>query len=242
MPAMKRALATILALGALGGCAEGDRIVYFGLAGEAPTYKPAFEGEGGAERLGRRAPAIPEGRFRPAVLPETGEGALFDAATRARQVYSDRDDEYAFRRRALRVNVLEYETAAAAIRPVPGEPPPTKDARFDARMAAAREALARIEADIVSIHGITIRTERSVVAHGALVAQARRQRGDLPEAIAKAAAATAETARRLQADGQALAGAYLDWMSREREAADAAERLAAARGAESVPGRTLIRP
>ncbi len=212
-----------LALAALVACAETDRVVYLALVGEAPGDKPLYTGLGPSARFARPHPRIPDPGYRPPPLPDTAKaGAAGQAAEAARQVLSDRASDYELRARYLRLNAEEYLAAANPLRPSVGHPLPPFNRLSETRFAAAREALSRVQGDVLSLHGILQRTEQSkgqaeralaaVRAGGAPAAPLLEPLGDGIAAV-----------ERMLKDGEALVGAFVEWMAEQRSALDGLE-------------------
>jgi len=218
----RRALFAGLALAALAGCAESDRVVYLALVGEAPGDKPLYTGLGPSARFGRPFPRIAEPGYRPPVLPEAKAGAAGEAAAAARQLLSDRASDYELRVRYLRLNAEEYINATGPLRPTVGQPLPPLNGTTQARLAAARQALQRIQGDVLSLHGIVQRSEQAKVqAERALAAV--RAGGAAAEPLAKPLADGIANLDKMLKDGDALVGAFVEWMAEQRSALDALE-------------------
>lgn len=214
--------AAVLALAALAACADADRVVFLALVGEAPGDKPLYTGFGASARLGRPYPRIAEPGYRPPVLPEEQAGAAGQAAAAARQALSDRASDYELRVRYLRLNAEEYTTAAGRLRPSVGQPLPAFNGTTQARLTAARAALARVQGDVLSIHGILQRADLGKAqAERALAAV--KAAGKAAEALAKPLADGIAGIERMQKDGDALVGAFVEWMAEQRSALDALE-------------------
>src|SRR5262249_35082061 len=148
-------------LATLAACADADRVVFLALVGEAPGDKPLYTGFGPSARFGRPYPRIPEPGYRPPPLPDTQAGAAGEAAVAARQASSDRASDYELRARYLRVNGEEYLAAAGPLKPAVGQPLPRLNGTTQARLTTARQALARIQGDVLSIYGILQRADQS---------------------------------------------------------------------------------
>lgn len=214
--------AAAFALLALAGCAETERVTYIALVGEAPGDKPLYTGLGLSARFGRPYPGIREPGYRPPVLPDAQAGAAGDAAVAARQVMSDRASDYELRVRYLRVNGDEYMATAALLRPTVGQPLPPLNATTQARLAALRQALSRIQGDVLSVYGILQRADQSKAqAERALAAV--RAAGAAAAPLAKPLGDGIAGIDRMLKDGDQLVGAFVEWMAEQRSALDALE-------------------
>jgi hypothetical protein len=209
-------------VGLLAACADGERLTYLALVGEAPGDKPLYTGSSPSVRLGRPPPGIPEVVFRPPVLPDGPTGAAAEAARAARQVLSDRASDYELRVRYLRLNAGEFLAAVAPLKPVVGQPMQPDNARTQARITAAREAMARIQGDVLSIYGIVQRSEQTKAqAERALAAVRAAGAGAAPLA-APLGEGIASIEKMMQAGGR-LVAAYVEWMGDQRTALDTLE-------------------
>jgi hypothetical protein len=232
--------AAVFALATLAACADADRAVFLALVGEAPGDKPLYTGFGPSARFGRPVPRIPEPGYRPPALPDAQAGAAGAAAMAARQALSDRASDYELRARYLRVSGDEYMAAADRLRPSIGEPLPPFNGTTQARLAAARQALSRIQGDVLSIHGILQRVDHD---------KARAERA-LAAVKAGGAAALAKPLEdgiagigRMQKDGDAMVGAFVEWMAEQRSALDALEdeiRRGAAAGPAILQRESIV--
>jgi hypothetical protein len=220
----RRRLAAGLVLAALAGCADAERVTFLALVGEAPGDKPLYTGFGPSARFGRPYPRIPEPGYRPPALPDAaaGAGAAGEAAMSARQALSDRASDYELRARYLRVNGDEYTAAAGRLRPSVGQPLPPLSGTTQARLAAARQALARIQGDVLSIHGILQRTDQAKASAERALA-AVRAGGKPAEPLAKPLGDGIAAIDRMLKDGDAMVGAFVEWMAEQRSALDALE-------------------
>ncbi len=229
-------------LATLAACADADRVVYLALVGEAPGDKPLYTGFGPSARFGRPYPRIPEPGYRPPALPEAQAGAAGDAAAAARQTLSDRASDYELRARYLRVNADEYMAAATPLRPSVGQPLPRFNGTTQARLAAARQALARVQGDVLSIHGILQRTDLDKArAERALAAV--KAGGKAAEPLARPLADGIAGIDRMQKDGDAMVGAFVEWMAEQRSALDGLEdeiRRGVATGPAILQRETII--
>jgi hypothetical protein len=211
-----------LALAALAGCADAERITFLALVGEAPGDKPLYTGFGPSARLGRSYPRIPEPGYRPPVLPAANAGAAGETAEAARQLLSDRASDYELRARYLRLNADEYLTAAGPLRPTVGQPLPRLSGTTQARLTAARQALARIQGDVLSLHGIVQRSDQSkAVAERALAAV--KAGGAAAAPLVKPLSDGIAGIDRMLKDGDALVGRFVEWMAEQRSALDGLE-------------------
>jgi hypothetical protein len=214
--------AAAFALATLAACADSDRVVFLALVGVAPGDKPLYTGFGPSARFGRPYPRVPEPGYRPPVLPDAQAGAAGEAAAAARQVLSDRASDYELRARYLRIGGDEYMTAAGRLRPSVGQPLPPFNGTTQARLAAARQALSRIQGDVLSIYGILQRTDQGKAqAERALAAV--KAGGKAAEPLAKPLADGLAGIDRMQKDGDAMVGAFVEWMAEQRSALDALE-------------------
>ncbi|MCW5772183.1 MAG: hypothetical protein KIT16_11150 [Rhodospirillaceae bacterium] len=216
------AAAAIAALAGLGGCADADRIGYLALVGEAPGDKPLYTGFTASARLGRARPGIPDGTYRPPPIPDQASGTLADAARAARQGLSDRAGDFELRARYLALDADEFVSATVALRPTVGRPLPPNSEANRARIAAARRALARTQADVLSLHGIVQRTDQAKAQATRVLAAV-----DAADAAAKPLAAPLRTGvgniDKMQKDGEAVVGRFVEWMADQRTALDALE-------------------
>jgi hypothetical protein len=218
----RRMLAAGFVLALLAGCADANRVVFLALVGEAPGDKPLYTGFGPSARFARPYPRIAEPGYRPPALPDTQAGAAGEAAAAARQALSDRASDYELRARYLRVNGDEYMAAAARLRPVVGQPLPPLSGTTQARLTAARQALARIQGDVLSIHGILQRTDQAKAAADRALA-AVKAAGKPAEALVKPLGDGIAGIDRMLKDGDALVGAFVEWMAEQRSALDGLE-------------------
>jgi hypothetical protein len=217
-----RALLAGLALAALAGCAETERVVFLAVVGEAPGDKPLYTGLGASARFGRPYPRIPEPGYRPPALPDAKAGPAADAAAAARQALSDRSSDYELRARYLRLNAEEYMSASGLLRPTVGLPLPPFNGTTQARLAAARQALQRIQGDVLSLHGIVQRGEQTkALAERALAAA--KAGGAAAEPLVKPLTDGIASMDKMLKDGDALVGAFVEWMAEQRSAIDALE-------------------
>jgi hypothetical protein len=234
--------ATVLALAALAGCADVERVTFLALVGEGPGDKPLYQGFGPSARFGRPYPVIREPGYRPPPLPDTQAGAAGEAAAAARQALSDRASDYELRARYLRVNGDEYLAAAGPLRPSVGQPLPRFSGTTQARLAASRRALSRIQGDVLSLHGILQRTDQAKAqAERALAAV--RAAGTAAAPLAKPLADGIAGIDRMLKDGDALVGAFVEWMAEQRSALDSLEdeiRRGVATGPAILQRETII--
>ena len=169
--------------------------MFLALVGEAPGDKPLYTGFGPSARFGRPYPRIPEPGYRPPALPDAQAGAAGEAASSARQALSDRASDYELRARYLRLNGEEYMTAAGPLRPSVGQPLPRLNGTTQARLAAARAALARIQGDVLSLHGILQRADQAKASGRARAGRRQgRRRPPSPSSSRSATASPASTA------------------------------------------------
>lgn len=231
-----------LALATLAACADADRVVYLALVGEAPGDKPLYTGFGPSARFGRPYPLIPEPGYRPPALPDAQAGAAGEAAAAARQTLSDRASDYELRARYLRLNADEYMAATTRLRPTVGQPLPRFNGTTQARLAALRQALARVQGDVLSIHGILQRTDPDKArAERALAAV--KTGGKAAEPLAKPLADGISGIDRMQKDGDKMVGAFVEWMAEQRGALDGLEdeiRRGAAAGPAILQRESII--
>lgn len=206
----------------LAACADSDRVVFLALVGEAPGDKPLYTGFGPSARFGRPYPRIPEPGYRPPVLPDAQAGAAGEAAVAARQVLSDRASDYELRARYLRVSADEYIAAAGRLRPSVGQPLPPLNGTTQARLTGARQALSRIQGDVLSIYGILQRTDQGK-AQAERALAAAKSGGKAAEPLAKPLADGIAGIDRMQKDGDAMVGAFVEWMAEQRSALDGLE-------------------
>jgi len=220
--ALAAAAGFALAALALQGCADAERITYIALVGEAPGDKPLYTGFGASARFGRAFPRIPEPGYRPVALPEAKAGAAGEAAEAARQALSDRASDYELRARYLRLNADEYMTVVAPLRPAVGQPLPRFNQQTQNRFAALRQALARIQGDVLSLHGIVQRSEQTKgQAERALAAV--RAAGAPAAPLVKPLTDSIASIDRLLKDGDLLVAAFVEWMAEQRTAIDSLE-------------------
>ena len=234
--------AAAFALATLAACADADRVVFLALVGEAPGDKPLYTGFGPSARFGRPYPRIAEPGYRPPALPDAQAGAAGEAAAAARQALSDRASDYELRARYLRVSADEYLTAAGRLRPSVGQPLPPFNGTTQARLTAARTALSRVQGDVLSIYGILQRTDQSKAqAERALAAV--KAAGKAAEPLAKPLSDGIDGVDRMQKDGDAMVGAFVEWMAEQRSALDALEdeiRRGVATGPAILQRETII--
>jgi hypothetical protein len=207
---------------ALGACAETERVAYIALVGEAPGDKPLYTGLSPSARVARPAPSIAEVVYRPPVLPDGPTGAAADSARAARQALSDRASDYELRARYLRLNVGEYMAAAQPLKPTVGEPLPPDIPRTQARFAAARAALARMQGDVLSLHGIVQRSEQTRAIAARVLADVRAA-GPAAAPLVQPLTEGIANVDRLMRDGEALVAVYVEWLADQRTALDALE-------------------
>jgi hypothetical protein len=224
--ARKAALAAALALLSAGGtglsgCADADRVAYLALAGEAPGDKPLYTGFTASVRFGRPPPAIGEKVYRPPQLPDGPTGPAADQARLVRQAMSDRASDYELRARYLRLNAVEFATAAQPLKPAVGQPLPPDDQASQARFVALRQAMTRIQADVLSLNGIVLRTDQTKAQAERALAAVRANPGaaDLVKPLTEGIT----NLDRLLKDGDALVAVYVEWMGDQRTALDALE-------------------
>ncbi len=229
-------------LATLAACADANRVAYLALVGEAPGDKPLYTGFGASARFGRPFPRIPEPGYRPPALPDAKAGAAGDAAVAARQVLSDRASDYELRARYLRLNADEYITAATPLRPSVGQPLPRLNGLTQSRLAKVREALSRVQGDVLSLHGILQRTDQSKAqAERALAAV--KAGGSAAQPLVKPLTDGIAGIDRLQKDGDAMVGAFVEWMAEQRSAIDALEdeiRRGVATGPAFLTRETIV--
>lgn len=234
--------AAAFALATLAACADADRVVFLALVGEVPGDKPLYTGFGPSARFGRPYPRIPEPGYRPPAFPDVQAGAAGEAAAAARQALSDRASDYELRARYLRVSADEYMTASGRLRPAVGQPLPPFNGTTQARLTAARTALSRVQGDVLSIYGILQRTDQSKAqAERALAAV--KAAGKTAEPLAKPLADGIAGVDRMQKDGDAMVGAFVEWMAEQRSALDALEdeiRRGVATGPAILQRETII--
>jgi len=226
----------------LTGCDTADRVVFLALVGEAPGDKPLYTGFGPSARFGRPYPAIREPGYRPPALPDAQAGAAGDAAVSARQVLSDRASDYELRARYLRVNGDEYMTVATRLRPSVGQPLPPLNGTTQARLAAARQALSRIQGDVLSIYGILQRTDQGKASAERALAAAKAA-GKPAEGLVKPLTEGIAGIDRMLKDGDAMVGAFVEWMAEQRSALDSLEdeiRRGVATGPAILQRETII--
>jgi hypothetical protein len=229
-------------LAGLAACAEADRVAYIALVGEAPGDKPLYTGFSPSVRLARANPPIPEASYRPPLLPDGPTGRAADAARVARQELSDRASDFELRARYLRLNAGEYLVPAGLLRPNVGQPLPPNDARTQARFAAARQAMERMQGDVLSIHGILQRAEQSKAqAERALAAVRAAGAGAAP--LVQPLTEGINGIERMMKAGEALVAKYVEWMADQRTALDALEeeiRSGVAGGPAILQRETII--
>lgn len=228
-------LTMMLAAGlSLSACKTVDRAVFLTFAGETPGDRTPFVEIAGAQRLGRVPPGVPETRYRPAIVPDAGPDGgseTLNAYRRVRQALSDRDDEFGFRMRSLKLYGATYLTAAEAIDLSAGDPLPVNDAAYKARMKAAREALDDIDGDIGKLNRTIGLLQRDLTAARAVEAAARGRDG----ALTTAASATVNTASRLLAAAKKVAADYVVYVSGQRDTLNRIDaQVAKAKGADTV--------
>lgn len=212
-------LATALAVAA---CGTAERYTYIALVGEAPGDKPLYTGFSPSARLGRPNPGFAEASYRPPGLPDGPTGAAADAARAARQALSDRASDFELRTRYLRLNAGEYQAAAAPLKPAVGSPLPPDNPRTQARIAAAREAMARVQGDVLSIYGIVQRSDQTKAqAERALAAV--RAAGTTAAPLATPLAEGIASIDKMMKAGDVIVAAYVEWLGDQRTALDALE-------------------
>jgi hypothetical protein len=234
--------AAAVALAALAACAESDRVVFGALVGEAPGDKPLYTGLSPSARFGRPAPRIGEPLYRPPALPDAQAGAAGDRAREARQALSDRASDYEIRARYLRLNAEEYQTAAGPLRPTVGQPLPADNATTRARLAATRQAMARVQGDVVSLHGIVLRGEQ-VKAQAERALASVQGRGAAAAPLAQPLRLGIASMDKMLKDGDALVASYVEWLAGERTALDVLEdeiRRGAAAGSPLLQRQSII--
>ena len=207
---------------AVAACGQAERITYIALVGEAPGDKPLYTGFSPSARLGRTHPGSAEASYRPPGLPDGPTGAAADAARAARQALSDRASDFELRTRYLRLNASEYQAAAAPLKPSVGEPLPPDNPRTQARIAAAREAMARVQGDVLSIHGIVQRSDQTKAQAERALASVRAAGAAAAPLVAPLAEGIANIDKMMKA-GDVLVAAYVEWMGDQRTALDALE-------------------
>jgi len=234
---------------ALAGCNPGERTLFLTLAGETPGTRTPFVEISGAPPLGRPPPKAlkaPAGRFRLAASSNTGantgadtgantatggDAAVANAHTRVQQALADRDEEFALRTRSLGLYARNYLEAAGALTLQAGDPLPADDARHRARMKAAHDALDAIGGDIAKLNALVLRIQRDRIAARRVAAAAQGRGG----ALVQAAGATDAAAVRMLAAARALAGAWLVYVSGQRETLNRlAAQVTAATGPDTV--------
>lgn len=209
-------------MAALAACATAERYTYIALVGEAPGDKPLYTGLSPSARLARPAPGIPEATFRPPLLPDGPTGATAEAARAARQTLSDRASDYELRVRYLRLNADEFLAAVTPLKPAVGQPLPPDDARTQARLTAARQALARVQGDVLSIYGIVQRSEQSKAQAERALAAVRAGGPGLAPLAGSLGEGIAGIEKMMQA-GDRLVAAFVEWMGDQRTALDTLE-------------------
>lgn len=228
--------AAMAALATLAGCADADRITYLALVGEAPGDKPLYTGFSASARLGRGHPRIGEGNYRPLPIPDTAAGPLAPAARAARQTMSDRASDFELRARYLALNAQEFLRAAAVLRPEVGRPLPPNSEGTRTRIAAARTAMARVQADTLWLHGIVQRADQAK-AQAARVLTAVEAGGEAAKPLAEPLRTGIANLDKMQKDGAALVGAFVEWLADQRTALDALESEVASNAA---PGPAIF--
>lgn len=232
----KGGLLTVLLVAglSLSACKTVDRAVFLTFAGETPGDRTPFVEIAGAQRLGRVPPAVPGTRFRPAIVPDAGPDGgseTLNAYRRVRQALSDRDDEFAFRMRSLKLYGATYLTAAEALDLSAGDPLPVNDSAHKARMKAARDALDDIDGDIGKLNKMIGLLQRDLTAVRAVQAAARGR----DSALTAAASASVNTATRLLAAAKKVAGDYVVYVSGQRDTLNRIDaQVARAKGADTV--------
>ena len=224
-------LAAILAVAA---CGQAERITYIALVGEAPGDKPLYTGFSPSARLGRPAPGFADASYRPPGLPDGPTGAAADAARAARQALSDRASDFELRTRYLRLNAGEYQAAAAPLKPNVGQPLLPDTPRTQARFATAREAMARVQGDVLSIYGIVQRSDQTKAQAERALAAVRAAGAATAPLVAPLVEGIASIDKMMKS-GEALVAAYVEWMGDQRTALDALEDEIR-RGVASGPG------
>ncbi|HEX7006911.1 MAG TPA: hypothetical protein VF274_07225 [Alphaproteobacteria bacterium] len=171
----------VLLSAALAGCATADKLLFKGLAGEAPgEYRPAPPAiaEGA---LAKPPPPIGSTQFKP--IPPTPSAAT-DSET-GRKIASLRTefiglqnqiaqygDELNLFRRSLRLNLDEYRKATAALR-LTDVRLPDNTPQFAAAVADARSKLGRVNADLLRMNGLASKVTVSAAYMGELREQVR---------------------------------------------------------------------
>ncbi len=214
--------ALLAAGGAVTGCAEADRVVFIALAGEAPGDKPLYTGFTASARFGRPNPAIVEKVYRPPLLPDGPTGAAADSARAVRQALSDRAGDYELRARYLRLNAEEFQVAALPLKPSVGQPLPPDDSASQARIAAVRQAMTRIQADVLSLNGVVLRADQTKALAERVLAAVKAGGAGTAALVTPLTEGIANIDRLLK-DGDALVAAYVEWMADQRTALDALE-------------------
>ncbi len=213
-----------IALALLAGCAEVDRVTFIALVGEAPGDKPLYTGLGPSARLARGYPRIPEPGYRPPVLPDAPAAPpAGDAARAARQELSDRASDYELRARYLRLNADEYLAAAGPLRPTVGQPLPRLGGQVQARLVSARQALARIQGDVLSLHGVIQRGEQAKAQAERALAALRAGGATNTDQVVRPLADGIAAMDRMLKDGDVVVGAFVEWMAEQRSALDGFE-------------------
>jgi hypothetical protein len=89
-------------------------------------------------------------------------------------------------------------------------------------LTAARQALARIQGDVLSLHGIVQRGDQSkAVAERALASV--KAGGAAAAPLVKPLTDGIASIERMLKDGDALVGAFVEWMAEQRSALDGLE-------------------
>jgi hypothetical protein len=231
----------VLAGALVAGCAGADRVAYYALVGEAPGDKPLYTGFSVSARLGRPEPPIADAVYRPPAMPDEPKTTAADRARQARQLLSDRASDFELRSRYLRLNASEFQAANAPLRPSVGKPLPPANQATAARFAAVRQAMARVQADVLILHGIVQRAEQAKAVAERVLAELPA-RGAGSELIPQLREGIARINKMLQA-GDALVGAYVEWMAEQRTALDTLEeeiRRGGAAGPPLLQRETLI--
>ncbi len=229
--------AAALALLSLGGCKTVDDATFFAFAGEVPGSRSPFVDYDIAARLAQGPPALRLISYRPAVAPDgkaVGETAQVRTAfANVRQQLSDRDDELRFRRRSLVLYGIEYVKSLKELRYNPGDPLPAYNSEFRGYIRGAHAALNNLEGDLAKMNGTLARLDGNLKTADAVAARARTLASAPPEtgtdpglraALAKAAETTAKVGHMLATQTRNDLGAYVVYISRQREALNRLDR------------------
>ena len=225
-----------LAAAPLASCKTVDRAVFLTFTGEAPGDRASFVEIAGAQRLGRKPPALSSARFRPAITPNSGSepdggSPIINAYDRVRQSLSDRDDEFSFRMRSLSLYSAAYLEVASDLNPAAGDPLPANDAVFKAGIKAARDALDDIDSGIAKLNNLIALIQRDLAAVQSVAAAVRGRDG----ALAASADASVNTASRLLKAARRVVGDYVVYVSGQRDILNRIKaRTAKATGADTV--------